>query len=66
MRARQIQRRDEDLKKTTLFLQKCRMKEKNIFDVTRQIRFTFLKRETTILFHDIKLDNIHIEKLFYK
>ena len=66
MRARQIQRRDENLEKATLFLQRCRMKEKNRFDVTRQIRFTFLKRRTTVLLHDTKLNNIHIEKLFYK
>jgi hypothetical protein len=66
MRARQIQRRNENLEEATLFLQKCRMKKKNNFDVIKQIRSKSLKREMTVLLHDIKLNNMHTEKLLYK
>jgi hypothetical protein len=66
MRARQIQRRDENLKEAALFLQICRMKRKNNFDVIKQIRSKSMKREMTDLLHDIKLNNMHIEKLLYK
>jgi hypothetical protein len=66
MRARQIQRRDKNLKEATLFLQKCRMKKKDNFDVIKKIRLKFLKREMTVVLHDIKLNNMHTERLFYK
>jgi hypothetical protein len=66
MRARQIQRRDENLKEAALFLQKCRMKKKDNFDVIKQIRSKSLKREMIVLLHDTKLNNLHTEKLLYK
>jgi hypothetical protein len=66
MRARKIQRRDENLEEAALFLQKCRMKKKDNFDVIKQIRSKSLKHKMTVLLHDTKLNNMHTEKLLYK
>ena len=66
MRARQIQRRDEDLKEIVFFFQQMKKQEKKSFDSVYRIRNELMKSNMTILLHDIKLDNMHIDKLQFK
>ena len=66
MRARQIQRRDENLKKIVLFFWRMKEQEKESFDLFHWIKNEFMKSNMTILLHDIKLDNMHIDKFQFK
>ena len=66
MRARQIQKRDEDLKEAVLFLRQMRKQEKENFDSSHQIRNELIESSMMILLHDIKLDNMHIDKFQFK
>ena len=66
MRARQIQRRDEDLEEAALFLQRMREQGKEIFDETKSIREHPIVPGMMVLLHDTKLDNNHTGKLLYK
>ena len=66
MRARQIQRRDEDMTETALYLQRMRMAGKELFDNERQLKKNELKAEDLILLHDTKLDNNHTGKLLFR
>lgn len=58
MRARQIQRRDEDLEEAILHLQRRRMDGKEDFDDTHQIRVAELEKGDLILLHDTKRDAV--------
>ena len=60
MRARQIQRRDEDIEETALFLQRQRIEGKETFDTLNNLRSIELTEGQLILLHDPKLDNQHI------
>ena len=58
MRARQIQRRVEDLEEAILHLQRRRMDGKEDFDDTHQIRVAELEKGDLILLHDTKRDAV--------
>ena len=66
MRARQIQRRDEDMEETALFLQRQRMEGKETFDTLNNLRSIELTEGQLILLHDTKLDNQHTGKLTFR
>ena len=58
MRARQIQRRDEDLEEATYHLQRMRMEGKEDFDDSHRIRTKELEKGDLVLLHDTKRDAI--------
>ena len=66
MRARQIQRRVEDLLEATLHLQRMRSENKKLFDEKHRIRRTEFKVNDLILIHDTKIDNQHSQKLTFR
>ena len=66
MRARQIQRRDEDMEETALFLQRQRMEGKETLDTLNNLRSIELTEGQLILLHDTKLDNQHTGKLTFR
>ena len=53
LRAQQIQRRDEDLEKIILFLQRMRQENKKIFDNFKNIRENHLITGNLIFLYDI-------------
>ena len=66
MRTRQIQRKNKNLSKAILFLQKMKKQKKIFFNVINSIKKISIHSEMMILLHDIKLNNNHTEKLLYK
>lgn len=67
MRARQIQRRDEDLEEAALYLQRSRLQGKDTFDESHKVRpEDDLSEGDMILLHDTKLDNQHSAKLSFR
>ena len=66
LRARQIQRKDENLKETVMHLQKVRTKIKDFFDENHRIRTKNFRKTDMIMLHDIRLNNQHFEKLTFR
>ena len=66
LRARQLQRRDENLIEVNLRLRRLRKQNKNLFDDKHQLRLNSLKIKDLIFAHDIKLNNRHDLKLTFK
>ena len=66
MRARQLQRRDEDLEEAALHLRRMRKQSKELFDDKHQLRKILLSADDLMLKHDIKLDNRHDLKLAFR
>ena len=52
MRARQLKRRNEDLKKAKNMLERMRRQEKKVFDSAHEMRNEELKSEDLVLLHD--------------
>ena len=68
MRARQLKRRNKDLRKAKNMFEKIRRQEKKVFDSTYKMRDKELKSEDLILLHDIQHmhDRSSNRKLKYK
>ena len=66
MRAKQLQRRDEDLEEAALHLRRMREQNKELFDDKHQLRKISLNADDLMLRHDIKLDNRHDLKLIFR
>ena len=68
MRARQLKRRNEDLKKIKNMLERMRRQEKKMFDSAHEMRNEELKSEDLVLLHDIQHmhDRSFNKKLKYK
>ena len=66
LRARQLQRRDEDLEEARLHLRRHREANKELFDNTHRIQEGGFEEGDLVLLHDTKRDNMHNEKLAYR
>ena len=66
LRARQLKKKNENFKKTTLHLQKMKEQNKEFFDNKHQLRRIFLNVNNLMLRHDIKFDNKHNLKLIFR
>ena len=66
LRTRQIQRKNENLKKTIMHLQRVRTEAKNFFDENHRIRTKNFRKTDMIMLHDIRLNNQHFEKLTFR
>ena len=66
LRARQIQRRDEDIEEAALYLQRKRMEGKDNFDLDHRIREKDFSVNDMVLLHDTKRENIHTGKLEFR
>ena len=66
LRARQLERRDEDLKEAALHLRRMREQNKELFDDKHQLRRIPLDVGDLMLRHDTKLDNRHDLKLAFR
>ena len=66
LRAKQIQRKDENLKKTIMHLQRIKTEVKNFFDENHRIRTKNFRKIDMIMLHDIRLNNQHFEKLTFR
>ena len=66
MRARQIQRKNEDLKKTALYLRRMREKGKKVFDTNNRLRQDPVAVNKIVLFYDTKKDKNLSARLEYK
>ena len=68
MRARQLKRKNEDLKEAKNILERMRRQEKKMFDSAHEMRNEELKNENLILLHDIQHmhDRSSNRKLKYK
>ena len=66
LRARQLERRNEDLDEASLRLRRLREENKDLFDSSHQIRLRSLDIGDLVLAHDTKLDNRHDLKLAFK
>ena len=66
LRAKQIQRKDENLKETIMHLQKVKTEAKNFFDENHRIRTKDFRKTDMIMLHDIRLNNQHFEKLTFR
>ena len=66
LRARQLKRKNENLKETTLHFQRMKKQNKEFFDDKYQLRRIFLNVNDLILRHDIKFDNKHNLKLIFR
>ena len=66
LRAKQIQRKNENLKKTIMHLQKIKTEAKNLFDENHRIRTKDFRKTDMIMFHDIRLNNQHFERLTFR
>lgn len=66
MRARQLQRRDEDMEEATLLLQRMRMQGKDLFDNTHRIREEPLAVDDLVLLYDSQREANMSIKLAFK
>ena len=66
MRARQLQRRDEDLEEATLHLQRMRLEGKERHDLKHGIREEELSIGSIILLHDTRREKDMFRKLSFK
>ena len=66
LRAKQIQRKDENLKKAIMHLQRVRTEAKNLFNENHRIRTKNFRKTDMIMLHNIRLDNQHFEKLTFR
>ena len=66
MRARQLERRDEDLKEAALHLRRLREQGKELFDDSHQLQRKPLEEGDMVLVHDSKLDTRYDLKLAFK
>ena len=66
LRAKQIQRKNENLKKTIMHLQRIKTETKNFFDENHRIRTKNFRKIDMIMLHDIRLNNQHFEKLTFR
>ena len=66
LRTKQIQRKNENLKKTVMHLQRVRTEDKNFFDENHRIRTKNLRKINMIMLHDIRLNNQHFKKLTFR
>ena len=66
LRARQLKKRNENLKKTTLHFRKMKEQNKEFFDDKHQLRRVFLSVNDLMLRHDIKFNNKHDFKLIFR
>ena len=66
LRARQLQRRDEDLEETALFLRRMRESRKELFDDDNRIRACPFACGDMVLLHDTKLEKSYSHKLTFR
>ena len=66
LRTKQIQRKNENLKKTIMHLQRIKTETKNFFDENHRIRTKNFRKIDMIMLHDIRLNNQHFEKLTFR
>ena len=66
MRARQLQRRDEDLQEAALYLRRSREQGKDNFDSQKRLRVKELNVRDLVLLHDTKLKYQYSHKLDYR
>ena len=66
LQTRQIQRKDENLKKTIMHLQRIKTEVKNFFDENHRIRTKNFRKIDMIMLHDIRLNNQHFERLTFR
>ena len=66
LRARQIQRRDEDLEEAAMHLQRVRTEAKDLFDENHRTRTEDLREADMVMLHDTRLDNQHFERLAFR
>ena len=66
LRVRQLKRKNEDFKKTTLHFRKMKKQNKEFFNDKHQLRRIFLNVNNLMLRHDIKFDNKHDFKLIFR
>ena len=66
LRAKQIQRKNENLKKTIMHLQRIKTEAKNFFDENHRIRTKKFRKTDMIMLHDIRLNNQYFEKLTFR
>ena len=66
LRARQIQRKDEDLKKAALYLRRMREKGKKVFDADNRLRQDPVAVGEVVLLYDIKEDKNLSARLEYR
>ena len=66
LRARQLKRRNENLKEAALHLRRMRETDKEIWDDQRRIHTSLIVKNDLVLLHDTKLNNIHIQKLTWR
>ena len=66
LRAKQIQRKDENLKETIMHLQRIKTEIKNLFDENHRIRTKDFRKTDMIMLHDIRLNNQHFERLTFR
>ena len=66
LRTKQIQRKNENLKKTIMHLQRIRTEAKNLFNENHRIRTKNFRKTDMIMLHDIRLNNQHFEKLTFR
>ena len=65
VRARQLERRDEDLEEAELHLRRMRETSQEAWDRDRRIRSEAIREEDVVLLHDTKLDKSHSDKLSF-
>ena len=66
LRARQLQRRDEDLEETALFMGRMRESQKELFDDGHRIRLAPFAIDDLVLLHDTKLEKSYSHKLTFR
>ena len=66
LRAKQIQRKNENLKETIMHLQKVKTKVKNLFNENYRIRTKDFRKIDMIMLYDIRLNNQHFERLTFR
>ena len=66
LRTKQIQRKNENLKKTIMHLQRVKTEIKNFFDENHRIRTKDFRKIDMIMLHDICLNNQHFERLTFR
>ena len=64
--AKQIQRKDENLKKTIMHLQRVKIEVKIFFDQNHRTRTKDFRKTDIIMFYDIRLNNQHFERLTFR
>ncbi len=66
LRAQQLERRDENLKKIALHLRRMKEINKDVWNDHRRIYTSSILKNDLILLHDIKLNNMHTLKLTWR